>query len=133
MRADEPVSRIMTETVVVIDADQPISEAYACFFQYPINHLPVVSEGRLAGMLSSADVRKFELVVPKSAADRARYLDERFTIRQLMRTPVHSLKPQVGVGAAGEMLIRTGVHAAPVVDEVETAPPRKKAAAPKAV
>ncbi len=117
MRAEEPVSRIMTETVVVIDAEQPISEAYACFFQYPIHHLPVVSEGKLAGMLSSSDVMKLEFVVPKNASDRATYLDERFTIRQLMRAPVSSLKPQVGVGAAGEMLIQSGVHAAPVVDE----------------
>lgn len=119
MRADEPVSRIMTETVVVIDADQPVSEAYACFFQYPIHHLPVVSQGKLAGMLSSSDVMKLEFVVPKNASDRARYLDERFTIRQLMRTPVSSLKPNVGVGAAGEMLIQGGVHAAPVVDEAD--------------
>ena len=119
MRAEEPVSRIMTETVVVIDADQPVSEAYACFFQYPIHHLPVVSEGKLAGMLSSSDVMKLEFVVPKNASDRAGYLDERFTIRQLMRAPVSSLKPHVGVGAAGEMMIHSGVHAAPVVDDAD--------------
>ena len=51
MRPDEPISRIMTEAVVVIEADRPVSEVLDCFFQYPIHHLPVVRDGRLAGML----------------------------------------------------------------------------------
>jgi CBS domain-containing protein len=107
----------MTETVVVIEADRPVSEVLDCFFQYPIHHLPVVRNGRLAGMLSSADVMKLEYFVPKSAADTARFLDERVTIEQLMRTPVLSLKPHVSVGDAAERMMEAGVHAVPVVDE----------------
>jgi signal-transduction protein with cAMP-binding, CBS, and nucleotidyltransferase domain len=93
MRPDEPISRIMTEAVVVIEADRPVSEVLDCFFQYPIHHLPVVRDGRLAGMLSSADVMKLECFLPKSTTDRASYLDERLTIEQLMRLPSSACGP----------------------------------------
>jgi len=119
MRPDEPVSRIMTETVIVIEADRPVSEVLDCFFQYPIHHLPVVRDGRLAGMLSSADVMKLEYFAPKSAADRASYLDERLTIEQLMHRPVVSLRASVSLDDAAERLIGSGVHAVPIVDEAD--------------
>jgi len=119
MRADEPLSRIMTEAVVVIDADRKVSEALDCFFQYPIHHLPVVRDGRIAGMLSSADLMKLEFFVPKSAVDRAAYLDGRFTIGQLMRSPVTCVKPHDSLADAANQLMETGVHAAPVVDEAD--------------
>jgi signal-transduction protein with cAMP-binding, CBS, and nucleotidyltransferase domain len=85
MRPDEPVARIMTEAVVAIEVDRPVSEALDCFLHYEIHHLPVVRQGRLVGMLSSADVKKLELIAPQPAAERARFLDERLTIAQLMR------------------------------------------------
>lgn len=119
MRPDEPVSRIMTEAVVAIEADRPVSEVLDCFLQYPIHHLPVVRLGRLVGMLSSADVMKLEFVVPKTTVDRAAYLDERLTIGQLMREPVVSLQPSASVAEAAERMIEAGVHAAPVLDQTE--------------
>ena len=119
MRPDEPVSRIMTEAVVAIDVSRPVSEALDCFFQYPIHHLPVVRDGKLAGMLSAADVMKLEYFVPKGAPDRSHYLDERVTIGQLMRQPVAGLQASVSLADAAERLIAQGVHAAPVVDEAD--------------
>ncbi|MCK7495353.1 MAG: CBS domain-containing protein [Comamonadaceae bacterium] len=61
----------MTEAVVAIDVNRPVSEALDCFFQYLIHHLPVVRDGKLAGMLGAADVMKLEYFVPKATADRA--------------------------------------------------------------
>lgn len=119
MRPDEPVSRIMTEAVVAIETSRPVSEVLDCFFQYPIHHLPVVRDGKLAGMLSSADVMKLEFFVPRSTTDRSRFLDERLTIDQLIGQPVVSLKGGTSVSEAAERLIEAGVHAAPVVDEAD--------------
>ena len=68
MRPEEPVARIMTETVVVIEVDRPVSEALDCFLQYPIHHLPVVRNNRLVGMLSSADLIKLEYFAPRGQA-----------------------------------------------------------------
>lgn len=121
MRPDEPVTRIMTETVVVTEADRAVSEALDCFFQYTIHHLPVARDGRLVGMLSSADLMKLEYFVPKSAAERAHYLDERFTIEQLMRQPVTSLRAHNTLSEAVGKVTEAGVHAVPIVDEAERA------------
>ena len=117
MRPDEPVSRIMTETVVVIEADRPVSQARDCFGQHPIHHLPVVTKGKLVGMLSSADVMTLECFAPKGLTNPAAYLDERLTLTQLMRSPVLSLRAGRGVGEAAELMIGSGVHAAPIVDD----------------
>lgn len=119
MRAEEPLSRIMTEAVVVIEVERRISEALDCFFQYPIHHLPVVRDGKLVGMLSSADLKKLESFVPKSAGDRAAYLDQRFRIDQLMSAPVTSFKPHQSLAEAANVLVEAGVHAIPVVDDAE--------------
>ena len=116
MRPEEPVSKVMTEAVVVVELDRPVSEALACFSQYPIHHLPVVRQGQVAGMLSSADVMKLEHFAPK-AADRAKFLDERMTIEQLMHTPVISLAPHASIAEAAERMAEAGVHAVPVVDD----------------
>jgi CBS domain-containing protein len=107
----------MTEAVVAIEIDRPVSEVLDCFLHYRIHHLPVVRLGKLVGMVSSADVMKLEFIVPKSAVDRAAYLDERLTIAQLMHQPVVSLKPSVSVAVAAERMIDAAVHAAPVVDD----------------
>jgi CBS domain-containing protein len=109
----------MTEAVVVIDASQSVSEALDCFFQYPIHHLPVLREGKLAGMLSSADLMKLEHFVPKPVTGHAADLDERFTIEQLMRSPVKSLRPHNSLAEAASLLIESGVHAVPVVDDAD--------------
>ncbi len=109
----------MTEAVVAIEVDRPVSEVLDCFLQYPIHHLPVVRLGKLVGMLSSADVMKLEFFVPKSTVDRAAYLDERLTIAQLMQQPVVSLKTTASVAVAAELMIDAGVHAMPVVDDGE--------------
>ena len=107
----------MTEAVVAIEIDRPASEVLDCFLQYPIHHLPVVRDGRLVGMLSSADVMKLEFFMPRAAPETARFLDQRVTIARLMRTPVLSVTPATTVAEAAERMTAAGVHGLPVVDE----------------
>ena len=119
MRPEEPVSRIMTETVVVIEVDRPVSEALDCFLHYPIHHLPVVRDSRLVGMLSSADLIKVEFFAPRDAGNRAAFLDARFRIEQIMRAPVTSRGPFTSLDEAANLIIGSGVHALPIVDDEE--------------
>ena len=119
MRPDEPVSRIMTEAVVAIEYDRPVSEVLDCFLHYPIHHLPVVRDGRLVGMLSSADVMKLQFFAPQGTVERADYLNQRLTIEQLMCAPRVVLNASTSLAEASERLIEAGVHAAPVGDEVD--------------
>jgi CBS domain-containing protein len=107
----------MTETVVVIEVDSPVSEAFECFGHYGIHHLPVVRQGRLVGMLSSADLRKFEHFAPR--VNGARYLDERFRLDQFMHTPVVRVTASTTIAEAARTLIAAGVHALPVADAAD--------------
>jgi CBS domain-containing protein len=119
MRPEESVARIMTEAVVVIDVDRPVSEALDCFRHYPIHHLPVVRDGRVVGMLSSADLVKIEYFVPKNAVDRAAYLDSRFQLEQIMRAPVTTRSAAASLGEVCGLIIDAGIHALPIVDDDE--------------
>jgi CBS domain-containing protein len=119
MRPEESVSRIMTEAVVVIENDRPLSEAFDCFRQYPIHHLPVVRDGRLVGMLSSADLIKVEYFAPRGVVDRAAFLDGKFRIEQIMQQPVVSRSPTTNVNELVDLIVASGHHAITIVDEEE--------------
>ena len=55
---ETPVRAIMTENVLYIRPEQTIEEAMAIMTEKKIRHLPVLEEGRLAGIISIGDVVK---------------------------------------------------------------------------
>lgn len=116
MRDHDPVTRLMTEAVLSVDVDAPVSEALRLFAEYPVHHLPVVRERVLVGMLSSADVMKLEGFLPKKGRSAREYLDQRFRIDMLMRQPAISVQPQQTAEDAARLMVRHGIHALPVVN-----------------
>jgi CBS domain-containing protein len=56
-----PVSGLMTAKVVTCAPEQSIAEVMAIMTEGRFRHVPVVSEGRLAGMISIGDVVKWRL------------------------------------------------------------------------
>lgn len=116
MRAQDPVTRLMTEAVLSVDVDVPVSEALRLFAEYPVHHLPVVRERALVGMLSSADVMKLEGFLPKNGRPVGDYLDQRFRIDMLMRQPAISVQPHQTAEDAARLMVSHGIHALPVVN-----------------
>jgi acetoin utilization protein AcuB len=55
-----PVSKYMTTTPVSIDVDATLAEAATLMKKHSIRHLPVVSEGKLLGILTDRDVKFVE-------------------------------------------------------------------------
>ena len=53
-----PVSEIMTEHVIYVEPSQPIEECMALMVGKRIRHLPVLEDGKLAGIISIGDVVK---------------------------------------------------------------------------
>jgi CBS-domain-containing membrane protein len=66
IHANDPVNRFMTEAVLSIEVSAPASEILRLFSEYPGHLLPVVDNGRVVGMLSSADVLKLEAFLPQT-------------------------------------------------------------------
>lgn len=58
---DGPVSRLMTAKVVTCRPDQSISNVMELMTTGRFRHVPVVADGRLAGMISIGDVVKWRL------------------------------------------------------------------------
>lgn len=58
---DEPVSALMTAKVVTCSANQTISAVMEMMTTGRFRHVPVIEDGRLAGMVSIGDVVKHRL------------------------------------------------------------------------
>jgi CBS domain-containing protein len=58
---DEQVGQVMTRNVVTCTADQTIPSLMERMTQHKFRHLPVVEDGRLAGIVSIGDVVKYRL------------------------------------------------------------------------
>ena len=55
---DAPVSAIMTSAVHTCEGDQPVTSLMAVMTDQRVRHVPVVENGRLAGIVSIGDVVK---------------------------------------------------------------------------
>lgn len=114
MRADDPVSKVMTESVLAVDVTDSVREVVRLFTEYPIHHLPVVSNGRLVGMLSSADMLKLQFFAPPGKRADSDYINERLRIENVMHKDVVSVEAQQTLEEAAGLMASRGVHALPV-------------------
>jgi CBS domain-containing protein len=119
MRPNEPVNRLMSEPVVAIELDAPASDILRLFAAHPFHHLPVVNEGKVVGMLSSADVLTLEAFLPKRAGVTPDYLDKRIGIDKLLRRPPVTIGATQPVEQAAKLMMAHGIHALPVTDAAD--------------
>lgn len=69
------VSELMTERVVTVSCDEPLSEAVDLMTRFKINRVPVLEDGRVVGIVSRADViRAFGRSMP--SRDETRRSDD---------------------------------------------------------
>ncbi|HSN73126.1 MAG TPA: CBS domain-containing protein, partial [Steroidobacteraceae bacterium] len=92
----------MTAPVVAVEADTPVAEVLRCFEQYDFHHLPVLRDGRVIGILSSADVLKLRFFLPSGEAARSALLNERLAVERIMRRPPVTATPHTAVAEASE-------------------------------
>jgi CBS domain-containing protein len=116
MHASDPVNRLMTEPVLTVDINDPAGEVLRLFAGYPVHHLPVLDKRRVVGMLSSADVMKLELFVPRNGPAPIEYLNQRMKVGALLRRAPLTILPHQPVEAAARLMAENGVHALVVVD-----------------
>lgn len=116
MHPTDPVNRFMTAAVLTVDLDDPAGEVLRLFAGYPVHHLPVLDQQKVVGMLSSADLMKLEMFLPKGGKSPIEYLNQRMKVRALVRRPVLTIQSHQSVEMAAQLMAQHGVHSLAVVN-----------------
>jgi acetoin utilization protein AcuB len=112
MRADEMMSR----DVITIEATQSIADAVEVLGEHDLRHLPVLSRGRLVGMLSDRDVRSLGLTRALDGATIAQAHERmRWTVARAMSADVATVAPETELVEVIDAMLEGGVGALPVV------------------
>ncbi len=107
----------MTTSIVSIEVDQPLSEAYHALQGAPFEHIPVLDGGRPVGMLSSTDILRLVYDVD-GASDKmlTAMLDHQFNIEDAMTPELVTLSDSADVHDAAEVLATGKTHSVLVID-----------------
>ena len=118
MKKNEPVTHIMTRNPHVIHVGQKPSDVRRTFAENRFHHLPVVSGGKLVGMLASSDVLRFfsdAWGTDARAMDAA--VDAQYTIDQWMVKSPAKVDDHATVRDAAHVLSAGEFHAVPVTSK----------------
>ncbi len=109
------VGRRMTRNPKTVGPDDPLAHAADVMRQHRFNHLPVVEEGKLVGILSDTDLRNVSLASDRPSGPGEPELRER-KVRDVMKTEVWSLTPEDAVEDALLIIQRKKFGALPVLE-----------------
>ena len=108
MNASQPllVERCMRFMPCTVEPSDSVAHVCALLDEHRINHLPVVSHGRLVGIVSSHDVRARGPSARHPALAKALEAHpDRIRVNSVMTSEVRTVKPSDNLGDAA------GVHA----------------------
>lgn len=108
---DTPITRIMTSDPLTIAPTDSVAAARAIFESQNIHHLPVVDDGKLVGILSSADLLKLFMLDDQTA------LSANACVAQIMEVCPVTLDAGATLRQAAEKLQAGRFHALLVIDE----------------
>tara|TARA_R110000782_G_scaffold67473_18_gene136283 strand:+ start:1049 stop:1735 length:687 start_codon:yes stop_codon:yes gene_type:complete len=106
---DVSIDRIMTTDPLTTGPYEPIVEARTILESNDLNHLPVVEDGKLVGILSTSDMLKFAML------DHDAKVLKSVMVRQIMQVSPHVLTVDMNLRTAADKLSSGGFHALPVV------------------
>jgi acetoin utilization protein AcuB len=105
-------SKIMTLEVVAVPADLSIEKTHQLMRRLEVRHLPVVSEGRLAGIVSDRDLF---LVMGKEQAGAEAFIYPPHSVGQVMSLAPISAGPDVPVSRLARMMLEAKIDSLPIV------------------
>ena len=115
-----PVYDIMTKNLVVADLDTQLSKAQELFIDYGVEHLPIVHDGTLVGIVSEFDLMKLyaEQLKEKITINRDE-LEQEFDMEHIMTSNPVTVSPDTPIGQASQTLVDNKFEALPVIDNGE--------------
>ncbi|HNB62800.1 MAG TPA: CBS domain-containing protein [Saprospiraceae bacterium] len=105
---NEPLSGIMSTNLITVSPGDKLSVVKDLFRGKRIHHIPVVQNGKLVGLITTADLlwlnRKHEEY-------------DSILVSEIMTTKLATLEPTDKIGSAAELFLLNHFHAIPVVED----------------
>lgn len=118
MRKNDPVSHVMTGSVVTLDVSDPISKARQLFESKGVHHLPVVSGDDLVGLISWTDMLRisFGEFGNQDVRSLDAVLDHTYQLKDVMQQAPTTISDSATVRDAAQILATQNFHSLPVVN-----------------
>ncbi|AFD00026.1 putative transcriptional regulator [Methanocella conradii HZ254] len=116
-----PVSSIMSEDVISVDADDRVGKVINIFREEGISRVPVMSNGKLAGIVTMHDL--LELIMPKKVGAGKDSIGannspmRNIKVKDIMTDSVLTVKPESTIREAVNLMLDHDVHSLVVFDE----------------
>ncbi len=99
------VSDIMTHKVVCAGLNNTLSQVLDFFTKFKIQHLPVTDQNRIVGIISVNDLLRFmNTHLKKSESISQRYLNNEFSLENIMTKNPVTLSPEASIEEAFELV-----------------------------
>ncbi|MCO6462027.1 MAG: CBS domain-containing protein [Saprospiraceae bacterium] len=105
---NEPLSGIMSTELITVSPADSLTVVLDLFKRRRIHHLPVVDNGKLVGLITTADL----LWLNKNFSEY-----ESMKVSDIMTTKLATLEPTDKIGSAAELFLLNRFHAIPVVSD----------------
>ncbi|MBS7255154.1 CBS domain-containing protein [Flavobacterium branchiicola] len=120
MKKREPISHIMTKTVVTANEKEDLKTVVEKLRKNAIRHIPIVKGKEVIGIISRTDINRLTfgaLFEGQEGADEA--ILEMLTISQVMTSKPKTVASDITVRDLAEIFAKEEFHALPVVDNGE--------------
>ncbi|MDO5655287.1 MAG: CBS domain-containing protein [Flavobacteriaceae bacterium] len=112
---------IMTQQVVTLNAKDDLVKAEALFKKYKIQHIPVVENKQIVGMLSWNDLLRVSFA--DAVNEDQMVIDNDmygfFDVEKIMTSKVKTISADMYVPDAARLFVKEKFHALPVAEEQE--------------
>ncbi|WP_281634401.1 CBS domain-containing protein [Flavobacterium luteolum] len=120
MKKREPISHIMTKTVVTADEKDDLKTVVEKLKTNTIRHIPIVKGKEVIGIISRTDINRLTfgaLFEGQDNADEA--ILEMLTVPQVMTSKPKTVSSDTIIRDLAEIFVKEDFHALPVVDNGE--------------
>ncbi|MBJ2123508.1 MULTISPECIES: CBS domain-containing protein [Flavobacterium] len=120
MKKREPLSHIMTKSVITVNQNDDLKKVVEKLKANSIRHIPVVNGKEVVGIISRTDINRLTfgaLFDGQDGADEA--ILEMLTISQVMTSKPKTVSSDTIIRDLAEIFVKEEFHALPVVDNGE--------------
>ena len=110
------VKDYMNSSVSTLKPEDRLLDADLLIRRASVRHLPVLSDGRLVGLLTERDVRRFAPSILHSTPDEYNEIFEATVVGTVMTKDVKTIRPDASLAEAAALLYSERLGCLPVVD-----------------